>query len=376
MFGSLLTYTPGMKTWVLFVTLALSPAAAFAQDGLAGPASETVRAGLLKEIEAYRATLLPQTESGPPGAGTRLDELKASVAAAETDAALATTRTNFEIWKIVVLRRLFAEMNRVAPGIEEYGSFQERMTAQADVVMAMRQQLAAQRVETQAAAVRALSMDAQTMPHEWDDYFDGSSSGNGGAVSAAAPRAADDPARYAKVRQIMISQGARPGIVDAAIKEALRQGVDPALVLSMIWQESKFRPGVTSRAGARGLMQIMPGTGRDMGVSNPNMLYDAQTNLRAGIKYLRWMADYLKLNVNLSDITAVPLNKLKALLASNNAGVGNVTKWLKRQGQDLTRIPFNETRHYVRVVGDKLARLVGCMTRISASAGPGSHLRR
>jgi len=138
--------------------------------------------------------------------------------------------------------------------------------------------------------------------------------------------------------------------------------VDPTLVLSVIWQESRFKAGATSPVGARGLMQVMPATGRDMGVSNANMLYDIQTNLRAGIKYLRYAANYLKLNVNLADITEVPANKVKALLASYNAGIGAVSKWLKRQGQDLTRIPYAETRHYVRVIGDKLASLMESLT--------------
>jgi soluble lytic murein transglycosylase-like protein len=99
-----------------------------------------------------------------------------------------------------------------------------------------------------------------------------------------------------------------------------------------------------------------------MGVHDAGRLYDVRTNLRAGIKYLRWAADYLKLGVSLQDITEVPVNKIKALLASYNAGVGTVSNWLKRQGRDLTRIPYEETRHYVRVIGDKLASLVASLT--------------
>ncbi|MDE2144266.1 MAG: transglycosylase SLT domain-containing protein, partial [Elusimicrobia bacterium] len=122
-------------------------------------------------------------------------------------------------------------------------------------------------------------------------FFDGMGAGVGDvagpAVSEGAPVNPKDPARYAKVRAILISQGARPQVVDMAIREAIRQNADPLLVLSVIKQESGFNPHAHSGVGARGLMQIMPDTGRGLGVRNSSALYDIQTNLRAGIKYLK-----------------------------------------------------------------------------------------
>ena len=106
-----------------------------------------------------------------------------------------------------------------------------------------------------------------------------------------------------------------------------RYGVDPALVKAVIQAESGFRARVRSNRGARGLMQVMPGTGRAYGVRN---LYDPKQNLRAGIRYLRYLLDRHD-------------NDPQLALAAYNAGAGAV----KTYGGVP---PFAETRGYVAKV--------------------------
>ncbi|MEN9826756.1 MAG: hypothetical protein RI953_2501 [Pseudomonadota bacterium] len=115
--------------------------------------------------------------------------------------------------------------------------------------------------------------------------------------------------------------------------------IDPALVFSLIRQESSFNPKATSPVGARGLMQVMPNTARKIDRKRNLDLYDPNTNIRIGSKYLNilWKkhgGDYSR------------------LIASYNAGPNNTVKWESRyRGQvpllfaDL--VPFPETRHYV-----------------------------
>ena len=122
-------------------------------------------------------------------------------------------------------------------------------------------------------------------------------------------------------------------------------GLDPALVLTVIQAESGGRPRAVSRAGARGLMQLMPATAEDVAtrhgirLSGPDDLFDPALNVRLGTLYLaslkRFFADDPRL-----------------YLAAYNAGMGNVDKW-RLQNPELTsrelidQVAFPETRAYV-----------------------------
>jgi len=133
---------------------------------------------------------------------------------------------------------------------------------------------------------------------------------------------------------------------DALVAEARARRVDPALVAAIIRQESSFNPRATSGPGARGLMQVMPNVGgaiaRSLGYPywSPDLLFEPDVNLQIGVNHLRSM------------LAGRPVVRA---LAAYNAGDGRVARWSKKAGTDdpevfVERIPFVETRDYVRIV--------------------------
>jgi soluble lytic murein transglycosylase-like protein len=142
------------------------------------------------------------------------------------------------------------------------------------------------------------------------------------AAAAPAPVAAIPPTNDA-TGVLDLPNGFGPIVQQAAAK----YGVDPALIAGVIETESNFNPGAVSRAGARGLMQLMPGTARGLGVQDAN---DPLQNVLGGAKLLGQMLDKYHGNTELA-------------LAAYNAGAGNVDKYGGIP-------PFSETRRYVPTV--------------------------
>ena len=128
---------------------------------------------------------------------------------------------------------------------------------------------------------------------------------------------------------------------------AARQGLDEAWVLGLIRQESRFIADIRSSAGAMGLMQLMPGTAQwvagKMGLKNWRWsgVTDVDTNISLGTYYLRHVYDYLDASPVLAS-------------AAYNAGPGRARAWRPERSMESAAwaetIPFNETRHYVKLV--------------------------
>src|SRR2546423_6398674 len=115
--------------------------------------------------------------------------------------------------------------------------------------------------------------------------------------------------------------------VDSYIAHAAtNNGLDPLLIYSIMHQESSFKLRATSPKGARGLMQMMPGTAIRYGVTN---IYDPKQNIEGGARYMRFLLDRFDGDLSLA-------------LAGYNAGEGAVEKY----GWRIP--PYSETQEYVR----------------------------
>lgn len=135
---------------------------------------------------------------------------------------------------------------------------------------------------------------------------------------------------------------------DEILAHATSRGLDPYLVAGLIRQESLFNPTIRSSAGAIGLMQVRPATGRELarraGVSpfSNNLLTRPDTNVRLGTLYF-------------SELLARYDGRIGYVLAAYNAGPSRLARWRElpeARDADLfaERIPFRETREYVKIV--------------------------
>ena len=120
---------------------------------------------------------------------------------------------------------------------------------------------------------------------------------------------------------------------DAIAEASSLYNVNPAFVRAVIHAESAFNPLARSSKGAMGLMQLMPGTAKDMGVSDSS---DPNQNIRGGVKYLANLLKIFEGDVSLAT-------------AAYNAGPGAVTRY---KGIP----PYEETRTYVKRVNILLQR--------------------
>jgi soluble lytic murein transglycosylase-like protein len=130
------------------------------------------------------------------------------------------------------------------------------------------------------------------------------------------------------------------GLTDAQVDTYLidsgtRNGIDPLLLYSIMHQESSFKSHAISPKGARGLMQLMPGTAMRYGVTN---IFDPRQNIEGGARYVRFLLDLFDGDVDLT-------------LAGYNAGEGAVQKY----GWRIP--PYSETQEYVRRISRRYSML-------------------
>lgn len=137
-------------------------------------------------------------------------------------------------------------------------------------------------------------------------------------------------------------------------EDAEKYGADPALLLAIMREESRFDPRARSQAAARGLLQFIITTARDIGAAvglvdlSPADLYDPRIIIRLGAKYLSELAEELDGN-------------RYRIAAAYNAGPKQTALWSRMQaapGDDyfLTAVNFDETKHYVRKVMNSYER--------------------
>jgi len=152
------------------------------------------------------------------------------------------------------------------------------------------------------------------------------------------------------IRDVAINEGKAPSSnsslryttghqgLDQLIKSSgEKYDIDPLLIYLVMREESRFNHRAVSRAGARGLMQLMPATAAKLGVRN---IHDPVENVDAGARYLRTLLVMFKGDVNLA-------------LAAYNAGEGAVLKYGRRIP------PYRETTNYVWRINTAYRRAMG-----------------
>ena len=129
-------------------------------------------------------------------------------------------------------------------------------------------------------------------------------------------------------------------------KYAKEYGVDANLVYAIIKAESNFKEKAISASNAKGLMQLMYLTAKDVakkiGIDlNEENILEPEININIGTKYISTLIQ--------------KYNCIEVALAAYNAGSGNVDKWIeqgiiKNDGSDIENIPYKETNNYVRKI--------------------------
>jgi soluble lytic murein transglycosylase-like protein len=161
--------------------------------------------------------------------------------------------------------------------------------------------------------------------------------------TSARPRGGEDVSAVRTIRysffETCYACGAAPGVdfgsvrlntsaYAAEVSAAARKfGVEEAIVRAIMHAESAFNPNALSRAGAQGLMQLMPATASRFGVSNA---YDPTQNIHGGVEYLAWLLKRFNGDLTLAS-------------AGYNAGEGAVDRY---RGVP----PYSETQRYVQRV--------------------------
>lgn len=130
-------------------------------------------------------------------------------------------------------------------------------------------------------------------------------------------------------------------------KYSKQYNVDKYLIYAIIKAESNYDENAESNKGAKGLMQLMYSTAKDVAKSldieiNEKSIMDPDINIKLGTKYISQLLDKYD-------------NCIELALAAYNAGSGTVDSWikdgtLKDDGSDIENIPYKETNNYVRKI--------------------------
>lgn len=144
-------------------------------------------------------------------------------------------------------------------------------------------------------------------------------------------------AKFAAEAGLGGSEEARSRIIETICAESRRSGLDPLLVLAIIEEESRFSQDAVSPKGARGLMQIMPGTGEHVAakhgsVPGPVDLFDPVTNITLGVRYFASLVRQFK--------------DLRAALAAYCSGPTKTADYIMTTGE----IPAEEDGYAARVL--------------------------
>lgn len=123
------------------------------------------------------------------------------------------------------------------------------------------------------------------------------------------------------------AQTNKPQILNMISQISHKHGVDEKLVKALVQQESGFNPSAKSHCGAMGLMQLMPGTAKTLGVKDA---FNPVQNVDGGVRHLKWLLSKYNGNVILA-------------LAAYNAGSGAVDKYGSVP-------PYAETQNYVKSI--------------------------
>ncbi len=147
----------------------------------------------------------------------------------------------------------------------------------------------------------------------------------------------EDPATVAQTGKKASGWSTGRAGLDSLIRQnGYKYNVDPYLIFLVMEQESHFNTHAVSPKGARGLMQLMPGTGARYGVRRP---HDPAQNISGGTRYLRELLNRFN-------------NRVDLVLASYNAGEGAVAKFGNRVP------PYQETRNYVKQISKRYKRTI------------------
>lgn len=136
-------------------------------------------------------------------------------------------------------------------------------------------------------------------------------------------------------------KGGKVSQYDSLIKHyAKKINWDWRLLASLIYQESRFKPNLTSWAGAKGLMQLMPSTARRFGCRN---LFNPEQNMAAGVKFIDWLDEFFDKDIKDTN------ERVKFILASYNVGFGHVIDAMKlaeKYDKD-PEVWFDNTEYYL-----------------------------